>query len=198
MEDPEFSESNKLLKDLISGKAEVSLAKIYDMYREDFVKWASQKYTKLNREDFLDAFQDTCISFYEQAQSGKLNKLTCDIRTFLFGIGSRRLLNNIRKNNKIQSTDTIELFGGDHLDIISFDWDEPWFEEKKLLMGCLDELNSSCKEILNFRYIEGLNVETIMNKISYTSINAVSVSLSRCMTKLKEVIALKSKNRSNA
>ena len=61
MPNKENKESNFIIKELLSGNNDVPLKKLYDSYRDDFLAWASKRFTKLNKEDFLDAFQDLSL-----------------------------------------------------------------------------------------------------------------------------------------
>ncbi|MBK8451704.1 MAG: sigma-70 family RNA polymerase sigma factor [Saprospiraceae bacterium] len=137
MPNKENKESNFIIKELLSGNNDVPLKKLYDSYRDDFLAWASKRFTKLNKEDFLDAFQDSLIAFYEKVKSGKIKTLSIDIRTFLFGIGERRIINNLRNNSKIEYTDNLEQYSTKLQEIIQFDWDDLWKIERERLVEFL-------------------------------------------------------------
>ena len=87
-----------LLQSLASGNMAV-LDQLYDLYRNDFLRWAGQKFQVKNRDDLLDAWHDTMIMFYENVRDKKLTHLTCEVKTYLFTIGYRRLLKIYKKND---------------------------------------------------------------------------------------------------
>jgi DNA-directed RNA polymerase specialized sigma24 family protein len=58
----------------------------------------------------------------------------------------------------------------------------------------VNELPEQSRKILIHRYVEGKSVPAIMEAMEYTSVNAVSVTLSRAIKRLKEIIAEKSEH----
>ena len=88
--------ANALLLSLSQGNMAV-LDQLYDLHRDDFLRWAGQRFHVKNRDDLLDAWHDTMIMFYEQVRDKKLVNLTCEIKTYLFTIGYRRLLKIFNK-----------------------------------------------------------------------------------------------------
>ncbi|HUR30119.1 MAG TPA: hypothetical protein VMZ69_01735, partial [Saprospiraceae bacterium] len=96
--------ANSLLLSLSQGNMAV-LDQLYDDHRDDFLRWAGQRFHVKNRDDLLDAWHDTMIMFYEQVRDKKLVHLTCEIKTYLFTIGYRRLLKIFKKNEKIDFVD---------------------------------------------------------------------------------------------
>jgi DNA-directed RNA polymerase specialized sigma24 family protein len=94
-----------IIRSVSAGNMDV-LDQVYDAYRDDFIDWAGQRLQIENREKILDAWHEIMIMFYEQIRDKKLTKLTCELRTYLFAIGYRRLIEMHKKNGKI------ELHGG--------------------------------------------------------------------------------------
>lgn len=162
---------------------------IYKIYRNDFIQSAVYKFKMVPREDITDAWQDTVISFYEQIRSGRLTSLSCSIRSFLFLIGYRYIIKFKRDHIKEISVDGFEDNGVKEISIIELDWDKPMFDEKKIMLEVVQQLPEQSRRILKLRYLEGLSIDEIKEAMGYTSSNAVSVSLSRSLSKLRELIA---------
>lgn len=164
------------------------LDQIYDSYRDDFLRWAASKFSGVTRDDLLDAWHDTMIMFYEQVRDRKLTHLTCELKSFLFLIGYRRLI----KMHKISSkTDLKEEFDANiHIEesINAIESEELQETQRNLMTQAVDELPEQSRKILIMRYVEGKSVSDIMNVMGYTSVNAVSVTLSRSLKKLKDTI----------
>src|SRR5687768_15440553 len=99
--------TDTLLQSLAQGNMSV-LDQIYDSYRDDFIRWAGQRFHVKNRDDLLDAWHDTMIMFYEQVRDRKLVHLTCEMKTYLFTIGYRRLLKMHKKSEKTDLTDQFD------------------------------------------------------------------------------------------
>lgn len=161
---------------------------IYDTYRNDFLRWAAQKFQSAGRDDLLDAWHDTMIMFYEQVRDHKLTHLTCELKTYLFLIGYRRLLKMHKKGEKIDLVDEIDANKFVDEGINVFDWDDMEEERRRILKNAVDELPEQSRQILVQRFIEGKSVPEIMEAMGYTSVNAVSVTLSRSLKRLKDTI----------
>ncbi len=66
---------------------------------------------------------------------------------------------------------------------------EEMIEEKhNTLKAAINELPEKSRQILILRFMEGKTIPQIMQEMGYTSENAVSVTLSRGLKKLKELI----------
>lgn len=176
-----------LLHSLSNGNMAV-LDQLYDLYRNDFLRWAGQKFQVKNRDDLLDAWHDTMIMFYENVRDKKLTHLTCEVKTYLFTIGYRRLLKMHKKNEKFD-------LAGDFDANINIDEsinvleNESFMEQQQLILkSAVDQLPEKSRQILIKRYLEGKTVPQIKHELGYESENAVSVTLSRGLKKLKELI----------
>lgn len=164
------------------------LDQIYDTYRDDFLRWSKSRFQSAGRDDLLDAWHDTMIMFYEQVRDRKLTHLTCELKSLLFLIGYRRL---IRMHKAAEKTDLIdELNANNQIEesINVLESEEMDEERRTLLIQAVDELPEQSRRILMLRFVEGKSVSDIMETMGYTSVNAVSVTLSRCLKKLKESI----------
>ncbi|MBK9109686.1 MAG: sigma-70 family RNA polymerase sigma factor [Saprospiraceae bacterium] len=165
--------------------------RIYDLYMDDFLNSASYKYNSVPHEDLLDAWQDTVISFFEQIRSGKITQLSCSIRTFLFLLGFRYISKNKKKYIKEISSDTFEQAEIPESIMLTFDYEEPDQEDRQLMLDAIEELPAQSKKMLQLRYIEGKTIDEIVKVMQYNSVNAVSVTLSRNLKRLKEIIESK-------
>lgn len=175
-----------LLLSLSSGNMDV-LDALYDQYRDDFLRWSGQRF-QVNRDDLLDAWHDTMIMFYEQVRDKKLTRLTCEVKTYLFTIGYRRL---IKIHKAAKKTDLKEEFDANENidDSINISEAEELSEkQRKAMIKAVEQLPEKSRQILNMRYLEGKSIPRIMEEIGYESENAVSVTLSRALKKLKELL----------
>lgn len=165
--------------------------RIYDLYMDDFLKSAGYKFNSVPQEDLIDAWQDTVISFFEQIRSGKLTKLTCSISTFLFLLGFRYIMKYKKKYIKELPTDSFEQSEIPEEVFQTFDYEDPDQEERQMMLDAVGQLPAQSRKILMLRYIEGKSIEEIMQTMQYNSVNAVSVTLSRNLKRLKEIIESK-------
>lgn len=176
-----------LLRSLAEGDMNV-LDTIYDAYRDDFLRWAASKFTGVTRDDLLDAWHDTMIMFYEQVRDRKLTHLTCELKSFLFLIGYRRLIKLHKASSRIDLKE--EFDANIHIEesINAIESEAIEETQRTLLTQAVDELPEQSRKILIMRYVEGMSVPDIMKVMGYTSVNAVSVTLSRSLKKLKDTI----------
>lgn len=183
----EKSNHDLLIQSLADGDMAV-LDQIYDTYRDDFLRWSKSRFQSTGRDDLLDAWHDTMIMFYEQVRDRRLTHLTCDIKSYLFLIGYRRLL---RMHKTAEKTDLVdEVNANIQIDesINTLESEELDDERRTLLIQAVDELPEQSRRILMQRFVEGKSIPDIMETMGYTSVNAVSVTLSRSLKKLKETI----------
>ena len=160
---------------------------LYDDFREDFLSWAGRRFSG-NQEDFEDAWQDVVIVFYENILAGKLKVLHCEVRTYLFAVGYKRLLKNNRKMKRIFWRDEIDdTLQKEHAHIIS-EWDEPWAAERELLLNAMNQISPQCQDLLVSRYFDEKKLDEIQREFHFNTPNSTSASLSRCLNKLKEII----------
>ena len=176
-----------LLQSLADGDMAV-LDQIYDTYRDDFLRWSKSRFQSADRADLLDAWHDTMIMFYEQVRDRKLTHLTCDIKSYLFLIGYRRLIRMYKVAEKIDLADEVNANIQIDESINTLESEEMDNERRTLLIQAVNELPEQSRRILMLRFVEGKSVSDIMETMGYTSVNAVSVTLSRCLKKLKDSI----------
>ncbi len=172
----------------LSGGNMAILDDLYDRHRDDFLRWAGQRFHIKNRDDLIDAWHDSMIMFYEQVRDRKLTHLTCEIKTYLFLIGYRRLLKIFKKNEK---TELVEEFDANiNIDesINVIENEEIMEQQQYILHIAVQELPVKSRQILVMRFLEGKSIPQIMEQTGYTSENAVSVTISRALKRLKEII----------
>ncbi|HRH99650.1 MAG TPA: sigma-70 family RNA polymerase sigma factor [Saprospiraceae bacterium] len=161
---------------------------LYRLYRNDFIIKAKYRFNTSSEADIVDAWQDAVISFYDQIKSGKLQTLSCTIKSFLFLIGFRILIKSYHYNSRHE---TIDSFASEHENLkYAYDMEllsEP-NENQVLLSKKIVELPEQSRRMLILRYVDGKSIAEIKNEMNYQSENAISVNLSRTLKKLKELI----------
>lgn len=133
-----------------------ALDDFYEKHRQAFLRFANPY--QLDDADVIDAYQDAIIILFEQVQSGKLSQLTSSLQTYLFAIGKRKLIDQLRKKNR-------QFALGES--VVPEPLDESIFESielnhrQKLLKESIDELGEKCKEILLLFYYRRYSIESI-------------------------------------
>jgi RNA polymerase sigma factor (sigma-70 family) len=185
-----YAEDQEIFSDLKSGQLK-AFDQLYKLYRSDFLKAASFKFKMVPKEDIIDAWQDTVISFYEQVNAGKLTTLSCSLKSYLFILGYRYIIKYNRRHAREYSTDMID----EHRDIdtseVELEWEATLNNENKIVEDAISQLPEQSKRMLVMRYLEGKSIEEIKIAMNYTSSKAVSVGVSRTVQRLREMIKLK-------
>ncbi|HZV43149.1 MAG TPA: sigma-70 family RNA polymerase sigma factor [Saprospiraceae bacterium] len=181
------SVSESIIRSLSEGNMKV-LDQLYDSYRDDFLRWAGQRFHVKNRDDLLDAWHDTMIMFYEQVRDKKLTQLTCEVKTYLFTIGYRRLIKWHKRNEKIDLVEDVNANNDIDESINVLEQEEINEQKEKLLMTAILELPNKTRQILIKRFMGKMSIPEIMAEMEYGSENAVSVTLSRGLKQLKKLI----------
>ena len=176
-----------LIKSLAGGDMDI-LDQIYDRYRDDFLGWIRSKFPSANRDDMVDVWHDTMIMFYEQVRDRKLTHLTCELKSFLFLIGYRRMIKIHHAGAKTEYRDEWDANIQMDESINAITIEDIHDEQHQMLALAVETLPEQSRKILTMRYVEGKSVPEIMQLMGYTSVNAVSVTLSRSLKKLRETI----------
>lgn len=175
-----------LLKSLSEGRLEI-LDDLYYRYRDGFLRWAGRRFGT-TPNDLEDAWQDAVIALYERAISPKPFELRCSLRTYLYAIGGKRLLQNHRKMQRFIWKDDIDRALHREAEVLTFEWDDPRVEDREHLLACIERLGPQCRELLLCRYYDGKELEDLQHQFQYQNLNTVSASISRCIKQLKTLV----------
>lgn len=175
------------LEDLQKGTDEV-LRNVYGDNRAKFLNFARRYH--LSEEENIDIYQDAYIIFYDNVMSGKLEKLTSSISTYLFSIGKYLIFDQMRKNKKtVGSNYDLSLVGEADEQLGSMEMERPGLTtEQQLLQKHFGTLGAQCQELLTLFYYRGFTIQEIMAHENYNSENVVKAAKSRCMKTLRERI----------
>lgn len=158
-----------------------TLERIYTSYRNGFLMFAS-KYN-LPEEDILDIYQDAIVALIENAEKGKLDGLSAELKTYLFSIGKYMIFAKIRK----RKSDFTEI------EILPEAIEWPEIEEKNdqisQLESSLKKLGEQCYMILKLFYYEEKKLDEIMKVLPYQSKDVLKSQKARCLKQLKEMLS---------
>ena len=128
------------------------------------------------------------IAFFEQISKPGMKQVSCSVKTYLFSIGKYKIINFSRRKGR-----TISMVNED-LDLQLVEWEESradLSDEQMRILGLLDHIGSKCKELLVLFYYHGFRLEAIKREMNYASENAVKVTKSNCMKKLRSLVTKK-------
>lgn len=191
MNNPEGTETAALLQALAEGRTEL-LELLYAQHREGFFRWAGRRFDS-SRQDLEDAWQEAIFAFYQQVAARKITVLRYSVRSWLFAVGARRLLNYHRKMRRILWKDEIDEALLHDPAFQHFPGEEPLAEERADMLAAIREVSPQCQVLLRERFFLGKSIAEIQQMFDYQSANALSVSLSRCLSRLKEMLRAKAR-----
>ncbi|WP_347173218.1 RNA polymerase sigma factor [Polaribacter uvawellassae] len=174
---------------LLKNADKKTLSSFYIDNRAAFINFAKKFH--ISDDDILDVYQDAIIAIQEKAIQGKMDSLTCSVKTYLFGIGKYMLYEKARKNNKKVVDFPIEKEGYNFKAISDvFIKDDEKTELQISLEKGFETLGKKCKEVLTLFYYRGFTIDEIAKKLNYNNKNVVKSQKSRCIKQLKENINL--------
>lgn len=176
-----MDKENRLIK-LIKSGDKSSLESVYTLYKKEFLLYSNR--FSVSHDDVLDIYQDTIIALHNNIMSGKLETLSCSLKTYLFTIGKYQIYNRL----KIKTTSE---------DVADYEYllqeeneDAFLLQEENIiaLQKAYKELGGKCQEVLRLFYYQNYSLEEIKNNLDYTSKDVVKSQKSRCLKQLKEII----------
>lgn len=179
--------SDTLLETLRTGTPD-AFEQLYVNHREDFFSWAGRRF-EAGRQDMEDAWQDAVVALYRYAHSGKLADIHCDIRTWLFAVGHKRLLNQKRKIKRIMWKDLIDdsMIQAAMPDESAFSSPGDGWKQRHL-QSAMKSISPRCRDLLVQRYYLQKAIAEIQEDSDLLNANTTSATLSRCLKRLKDII----------
>jgi RNA polymerase sigma-70 factor (ECF subfamily) len=170
----------KILELLQNGDTSC-LNQLYNQHRGEWLDWVT-KYYSIDVSVSEDIFQESLIVFYTNVKNGKLTKLSSTIKTYLFGIGKRKLLNTIRDTrNEAYTENSNSLLISDFIDPFEIS------DEQELLAQAIRRLGKPCDTLLQLFYYDNYSAESIANQMGYKNETVVRTQKLRCLNKLREI-----------
>lgn len=169
------------LVDFKAGKKEATNS-LYNEYRPFFVKWLIRKH-HCSQEDAIDIFHDSIIVLYKNAQKGKLDVMTSQLKTYLFGIGRNIFFERLRRQkpatseSPLMSMESSEIGAEKQLQLR---------DRKKLMAQLLKRMADPCKSIIYLFYYRQYSIEAIQKNMNYKSSSVVRTQKKRCIIAFKK------------
>jgi RNA polymerase sigma-70 factor (ECF subfamily) len=159
------------------------LKEIYDSYKPDFIHWAM----RLGIDSYIaeDIFQVSVVILYDNAVTGKLNRLSSTLKTYLFSIGKHKCLEHKRG----QKNDFLRI--EPHMLELLVETETPENEilnDVDQLAKALTILGDPCKQLLEFMYYQKLNQDSISEIMGYKDRDTVKSKKYKCIARLKKIL----------
>ncbi|WP_020528571.1 RNA polymerase sigma factor [Flexithrix dorotheae] len=174
---------NILLRKILAGKEE-EIVELYNLYKDDFLRWAKFKF-RLSEEEAIDIFQDAIIAFYKNIKSGKIIQIDYSIKNYLYAIGKNLISNKLKFNQKFENEfEKLEykLFVENEEDRIEN------LEARQNVMKALEALGDPCKTILKLFYFDRFSMEDIAREVNSKNANVAKAQKNRCINELRKLV----------
>lgn len=153
--------------------------------RVKFSKWAHKNFV-ISMQDIEDIWQDSIIIFVENVNNGKLLVLNSNVTTYLFGIGRNLIYKKLEKDKRVELPGDFQETPYLIEEITNLEAG-PDKADADLIVA-MDKLGAPCREMLIKRYYDKLSTEEMMKMYSFSNKNVASVSLSRCLSRLRNIL----------
>ncbi len=164
-----------------AGKREATNS-LYEEHRTSFINWLVKKH-HCSKEDAIDIFHDSIIVLYKNAQRGKLDTMTSQLRTYLFGIGRNIFFERLRHQKLDTSESPLESMETAEMGIekkLQLD------DRKNMMAQLLKQMADPCQSILYLFYYRRYSIEAIQKSLNYKSTEVVRTQKKRCVIALKK------------
>lgn len=132
-----------------------------------------------NSDDAEDILQDACIAIWEKIQNDSL-ELKAKLSTLIFAISRNLWLKRLNKMSRHVQMDGI------NTEKMTESGDEFLSHDKKLVVEMMNQLGDKCRELLSYFYFDGLDMNTIAEKMNYNNSDTVKAKKHQCFKHLQE------------
>jgi len=138
---------------------EDALKEVYLNHKNEFLKWARKQFS-INNEVASDVYHDAIIAFYQNITSGRLVKLEVEIKTYLFEIGKKMLINLLKREQNLANLNTKYLSKFPQSDT-SLENQHSNSHRNEMISKVFSKLNPDCQKVLTLFYADEMDMKTI-------------------------------------
>ncbi len=137
-----------------------------------------------SNDDAMDLLQDSLVVLWQNSHKPGF-ELTVKVGTYLMAICKNLWLKQLSKNSRMAGEEYID---NPKLSI-------PEVESKnmdlKLIGKCMDQLGDTCKDLLNYFYFDGFDMETIAKLMQFANADTAKAKKYQCFKKLETIVKKK-------
>ncbi len=178
-----FSKREHDLLERIRSGDEKAMERIYNEYRNEFIGWGVENHS-ISEQDALDHYQDTITIFFEKVMNGTLQEIESSVKTYLFGIGKNRILQQFQKENtRLRHEEGVH----EHYRFLAEkELNDIYTSAIEKTAGMFSLLGEKCKEILKLFYFDKKSMTEIASVMNFKSEGVARTSKKRCLEKIRE------------
>lgn len=173
-------EFQNIIQEIKSGD-DLVLGRLYQAYRNEFIAFTAKNFGA-QAEQSKDAFQEAILDFHQNIITEKLVELTSSAKTYLFQIGKNKVLNILKKEQRLTYHDDLQLIKGQEYE--SFIVEDEWAYTQEQIQTVLSEIPSDCQKIMELFYYKEYDMESIATEMNYKNSNTAKSKKSLCMKNL--------------
>lgn len=174
------ADEKHIINDIRLGNERV-LMSLYTDFRDEFIVWSKKNFGAQN-EQAKDAFQEAILDFNENIVSGRLTELTCSVKTYLFQIGRNKVINILKKENRITYNENLHLIKANEYEDFMDEENKSFTQEQ--ISEAIEKLPDDCQEVLKLHYFKEYDMESIAREMNYKNADTAKSKKSVCMKRL--------------
>ena len=172
----------KSIADLVS-EDRLKLKKLYEDFRDQFFGFG-RRY-QLDDSDLSDIYQEAFLALRKHALSGRLEKVNCSMKTYLFQIGKHMIYDLFKyKGRNLPYEANLHIAGEEEIEVDIQQGDALSSQQRELRIR-FKNLDEKCRKLLTLYYYRGLTLEEIAPVAGLRNANVVKVQKHRCLEKLR-------------
>lgn len=169
---------------MIRENPDESLSYLYRFYRDEFI-FRSFKTFGCDEDVAKDAFQEAIIAVYNNFSRGTPVYDGASIKTYLFDIGDKKILDVKKRKEHIYLSDAQAIKKADKK--LSEMTNEPDIDKEKLNRA-LDQMPKDCSKLLRLFFFHRYDMESIARELGLKNANTAKSKKVTCMKKLTEIL----------
>ncbi len=137
-----------------------------------------------NKDEADDLFQDAVVVLFENVNTGNF-ELKSSVSTYIYSVSWRLWLKRLKQKGKqMKVMPETSDFPDVEKEILVYEEEERRFEK---LGKSIDQLGEPCKSLLQDFYINGLNMQELADKFSYTNPENAKNQKYKCLQRLRKM-----------
>jgi len=179
-----FSRQMDITDQLRGPDIEGPVRLLYDQYFESVIAQICQNGG--SREDGADIFQEAVLVLIEKVKTGQFRG-DSSLKTFLSAIARNLWLHELRTRFRRNKRENVYMTGEEKTEEVRDLYADNQASDQ--LLKILDQVGNPCKQILTGFYYEEKSMKELLTEFDYENEQVLRNRKSRCMKKLKEMIA---------
>jgi RNA polymerase sigma factor (sigma-70 family) len=132
-------------------------------------------------DDVDDVLQEAVIIVWQNSAKPEF-QLSSALNTYLYAIVKNLWLKALKKKQRMVNIEDNEY---DHLNPVS---PVPSQFDRNILLKCMDEVGTTCKQLLSYYYFDGYNMTQIGDLLGFNNADTVKAKKYQCLKRLQDII----------